>query len=128
MNCNKINTSNNNGSNNAVPIIKHVYGNVLRMAIPLTKRVVTMEDGEVVATDENFIPSSNYPVSVQFVKDAIKIDIPAIMMGNVAVIEDKGTIPKMFISVDDTDTWAIEIMHIMNGSITERKTITTTLP
>lgn len=93
MNCNEINTSNNNGSNNAVPIIKHVYGNVLRMAIPLTKRVVTMEDGEVVATDENFIPSSNYPVSVQFVKDAIKIDIPAIMMGNVAVIEDKGTLP-----------------------------------
>lgn len=93
MNCNEINTSNNNGNNNAVPIIKHVYGNVLRMAIPLTKRVVTMEDGEVVATDENFIPSSNYPVSVQFVKDAIKIDIPAIMMGNVAVIEDKGTLP-----------------------------------
>jgi len=79
---------------NDVAKIRHVYGNVLRIAIPLTLRTIEVVDNETQATDTDFIPSSEYPVHVEFSKGATKIAIDAEMRnGNVAFVEDKGKIP-----------------------------------
>jgi len=88
MNCNNCN------NNNALerPRIKHVFGNVLRLAIPLTLRTVELVDGEMQHTDTDFIPSSDYPVNVVFSKDAVKVKLAATMNGNLAYVEDNGTI------------------------------------
>ena len=93
----------NNNGNTALqqPIIKHVQGNVLRIAIPLTLRTIELQeievDGEmqqqVVATDVDFIPSSLQPVRVVFTKGATSIPFTATMNGNIAYIEEKGKIP-----------------------------------
>lgn len=90
MNCN---CNNINGSSAAKAKIPVVYGNVLRLAIPLTLRIVEFVDGEMQATDTDFIPSSDYPVNVVLSKVAMKKVFEAEMDGNVAFIEDKGTIP-----------------------------------
>ena len=93
MNCNCNNINNTDGSG-LTAYVSHVYGNVLRLAIPLTLRTVTMENGEMVATDTDFIPSSDYPVTVVFSKEGVKISLEATMQnGNIAYIEDFGTIP-----------------------------------
>ena len=89
MNCN----CNNNGTGNATTNIRVVGGNVLRLAIPLTLRTIELVDNELVNTDTDFIPSSDYAVVVELSKGNIKIPIVASMDGNVAYIEDKGTIP-----------------------------------
>lgn len=74
--------------------IQHVYGNVLRLAMPLTLRTLEKVGDEIVATDTDFIPSSDYPVTMEFSKGAIKLDFEATMRdGNIAYIEDDGTIP-----------------------------------
>ena len=92
MKCNCNNGNNESGVDDIK--IKHVYGNVLRLAIPLTKRIVTVENEEVVYTDSDFIPSNEYPVTVEFSKGNIKISRQAsIRDGNIAYIEDDGTIP-----------------------------------
>lgn len=91
MNCN----CNNSNKTTESSVIKHVQGNVLRLAIPLTLRTIEIVDGEPNATDSDFIPSSDYPVRVVFSKGNVKIALDAIMRdGNKAYIEDKGTIPK----------------------------------
>lgn len=90
MNCNC------NNENNKTALIKHVFGNVLRLAIPLTLRTVSLEDGEIVSTDTDFIPSNEHPVRVEFTKEKgiTKVVIDAVMRdGNVACVEDEGTIP-----------------------------------
>ena len=83
----------NTESNMGVPKIKHVQGNVLRLAIPLTLRTVKKENGEITATDSPFIPSDAQPVMVEFSKAARRYAISAEMQGNVAYIEEKGKMP-----------------------------------
>lgn len=81
---------------NNTTTIKHVYGNVLKLAIPLTLRTITLENGTSVATDTDYIPSSGSPVVVEFgnINSPLKHGFNATMRdGNVAVVEDKGTIP-----------------------------------
>lgn len=78
----------------AAPKIKHVFGNVLRLAIPLTLRTVEFVNGQIEVNDTDFIPSSEYPVKVVLSKGAVKISLDAEMRnGNVAFVEDKGKIP-----------------------------------
>ena len=91
MNCN----CNNNGKDKLdAPKIKLVYGNVLRLAIPLTLRTIEVVNNQVEVTDTDFIPSSEYPVKVEFSKGAMKFSLDAEMKdGNVAYVEDKGKIP-----------------------------------
>lgn len=90
MECNCI----NKGTSLVAPKIKHVQGNVLRLAIPLTLRTVEMNGNEMEYTDTDFIPSSDAPVKVVLSKDAFKMPIDATMKnGNVAFIEEKGKIP-----------------------------------
>lgn len=83
----------NNKSNRVKPGIKHVYGNVLRMAIPLTLRTLVKDGDEMDVTDTDFIPSSDHPVRVVFSKGKTNYPIIATMDGNVAIVEDKGKIP-----------------------------------
>ena len=91
MNCN--NCTNNNALKEVK--IKHVQGNVLRMAIPLTLRTIELVDGEINATDTPFIPSSEHPVKVVFSKKgSVSVALDATMKdGNIAYIEEKGKIP-----------------------------------
>ena len=90
MNCN--NCTNNNALKEVK--IKHVHGNVLRMAIPLTLRTIELVDGEINATDTPFIPSSEHPVKVVFSKGSVSVALDATMKdGNIAYIEEKGKIP-----------------------------------
>lgn len=92
MECNCKN--NCDGSSQDVPRIKHVQGNVLRLAIPLTLRTIEQDGGEMVSSDTDFIPSSEVPVRVVFSKGAVNVPIDATMKnGNIAYVEDKGTIP-----------------------------------
>ncbi len=90
MNCN--NCTNNNALKEVK--IKHVHGNVLRMAIPLTLRSIELVDGEINATDTPFVPSSEHPVKVVFSKGSVSVALDATMKdGNIAYIEEKGKIP-----------------------------------
>ena len=83
----------NDNSNRAKPRIKHVYGNVLRMAILLTLRTLVKDGDEMIVNDTDFIPSSDHPVWVVFSKGKRNYPIIATMNGNVAIVEDKGKIP-----------------------------------
>lgn len=98
MNCN----CNNNETSGEQVKIKHVNGNVLRLAIPLTLRTIEKVDEEIVATDTSFSPSSDSPVNVVFSKGAAKTCLTATMDGNIAYVEDNGTIP--------VGTYAITVM------------------
>ena len=89
MNCN----CNNKDGALGKPIITLVQGNLLRLAIPLTLRTLTLDGGTVEHTDDPFYPSSEYPVEVELSKGATRVRIAAEMDGNVASIEDDGTIP-----------------------------------
>lgn len=92
MNCNCIyNQDNPQGQTTIIP---HVFGNVLRLGIPLTKRTISLVDGEIEATDTDFIPSSDVPVKVIFTKGATRVALDATMKnGNVAFIQERGKIP-----------------------------------
>ena len=85
-NCNSL-------TNKLQPRIKHVFGNVLSIAIPLTLRTLTKNGDEMIVSDVDFIPSSDYPVSVVFTRGKTRYPITAVMDGNVAVVEDKGKMP-----------------------------------
>lgn len=90
MECNCYN--NNNGASDAFEV-RCVYGNVLRLAIPLTLRTVEKVGENIEYTDTDFTPSSNYPVSVELSKASVKLTLDVEMVGNIAIITDKGTIP-----------------------------------
>lgn len=91
MNCNYVT---NNSSNTQATRIKHVYGNVLRLAIPLTQRVRTLVNGEEQETEAPFYPSPNHPVYVDLNKGGgLHKTFVATMQDNVATIQDDGTTP-----------------------------------
>lgn len=81
------------GGTHITPAIRHVFGNVLRIAIPLTLRTLVKDGDTIVPTDTDFIPSSDYPVNVIFSKGNKNIAITAEMDGNVAIIEERGKMP-----------------------------------
>lgn len=83
-------------------IITSVYGNLLRLRIPLTLRVINNEGETPVATDADFIPNAGYPVMVIFADGAKSHRYNAVMDGNVAVVEVKGDLP--------IGSWALAIL------------------
>ena len=90
MNCNYTNTTSSSSDTQGTRI-KHVYGNVLRLAIPLTQRVRTMVDGEETETEAPFYPSPNHPVLVTLNKGGGLVHtFTATMNDNVALVEDDG--------------------------------------
>lgn len=70
--------------------IPHVEGNVLKLAIPLTLQTIIRNNGETSTRIDDYIPSSNYPVWVEFTKGIVKHRLRATMQDNVAFVEDKG--------------------------------------
>jgi len=74
--------------------IKHVYGNVLRLDIPLTIKIVTSEGGHAQETEEPFYPDTSKPVLVELANqyNITKYTYDATMTENVAHIEDYGGI------------------------------------
>lgn len=76
-----------------------VQGNTLKLAIPLKLRTISFSDGNAVCEDDDFIPSSDSPVTVELTDQSKKLAFEASMEGNVAVIEDRGNIPTGFYAV-----------------------------
>lgn len=73
--------------------IKHVYGNVLRLDIPLTIKIRTMEDGVPTEREEPFYPDVSKGCAVILGSSYNrKIQYDATVSGNVAHIEDDGVI------------------------------------
>lgn len=72
--------------------IKHVEGNKLRLAIPLTIQTVTVDDGETSAAVTDFVPNPSYPVEIVLKRGSKERKYDAWMDGNIAVMEDAGTL------------------------------------
>lgn len=74
--------------------IKHVYGNVLRIDIPLTIKIINSESGETHEVEEPFYPDTSKPVLVELANqyNITKYTYEATIDGNVAHIEDYGNI------------------------------------
>lgn len=74
--------------------IKHVFGNVMRVAIPLTMRVRKLIDGQETETEEDFYPNPNHDVEIVLYKGGgLKTLYIASIDGNVATFEDGGELP-----------------------------------
>lgn len=83
--------------------ITHVRGNAISLAIPLHKRIITLEDGEEKEFIEDFIPSADYPVTIVLQKNnyATRKSYLAVMDNNVAVVHDnKCCLPTGLYSVE----------------------------
>lgn len=89
--------------------IKHVYGNVLRIAIPLQQTIRTLVDGEEREETSDFYPNPNFPTNVVLRgSGTIRYEYTATVVGNVATIEDKGDIR--------IGTYQVEVLcHDENG-------------
>lgn len=79
--------------------IKHVEGNKLQLAIPLTIQTVTVDDGETSATVTDFVPNPSYPVEIVLKRGSKEQRYDAWMDGNIAVMEDLGTLERGTYSV-----------------------------
>lgn len=72
--------------------VKHVEGNKLVLAIPLTLQTVTEEDGTPSTTVTEFVPNASYPVEIVLKRGPKERRFEARMDGNIAVMEDAGTL------------------------------------
>ena len=73
--------------------IKHVRGNLLRVAIPLTRRIRRLMDWQEVEVTEDFFPNPAYPVSIVLTNQYKKFPFTATMDGHIAKFDDKGKLP-----------------------------------
>lgn len=73
--------------------IRHVFGNVLRVAIPLDALVVSMVNGEVSKDKQDFYPNTDFPVQIVLRKGGgIKYTFTADVRDDIVSFEDMGTI------------------------------------
>ena len=73
--------------------IKHVYGNVLRVDVPLTEKIYQVVDGqEVPPTERDFYPDADMPVTIALDSTYKHYTLNASLEGHIAHFEDKGTI------------------------------------
>lgn len=74
--------------------IKHVYGNTLKVAIPLTMKIRELIDGHEVEREEDFYPNPSFPVIIDLKKGGcLHSKYEATVVGNVATFVDYGKIP-----------------------------------
>lgn len=74
-------------------LIKHVFGNVMRIAIPLTIRIRTLTNGEETETEEDFYPNTSLPIEVALMRDGgVSKKYTPQVNGNVITFEDDGTL------------------------------------
>ena len=74
-------------------IIRHPYGNPLRIRVPLTERETRLENGKVTSSDQDIIPNPNYSAKIIFRKGSTKYEFTPEIVNNVIQFEDYGTIP-----------------------------------
>lgn len=74
-------------------VIRHVFGNVLRLSVPLTRRVVDVIDGIGTAFDDDFYPNKDYTVVVTMSSGAKRYEYVASVDQYIITIEDKGMLP-----------------------------------
>lgn len=74
-------------------IIRHPVGNPILLAIPLTMRIVRTEDGVETATEEEFFPNTDEPVTVQLNSGTAVHEYSADVDGNVAIFIDYSSLP-----------------------------------
>lgn len=72
--------------------IKHVQGNVLRLAIPLTIKIRDLVDGQPTEREEDFYPDASRGVKIVLDASYITRTFDASLSGNVVSMEDKGTL------------------------------------
>ncbi len=83
-------------SNNIIinPKLRHVFGNVLRIAVPLVMRQVEVIDGVISTTDYDFHPSADYPVTMEFTRGTSVYKFKAdVREGTIAYAEESGALP-----------------------------------
>ena len=73
--------------------IRQVHGNMLMVGIKLDLTVVTVMNGNVSKTKEDFYPNTDYPVSIVLKKGSSRYPYSASVNGNVVSFEDPGTLP-----------------------------------
>lgn len=73
-------------------VIPIVQGNLLRLGIALQVVRITSVEGAVDKQVEDFVPNPNFPVRVLLSRGSMVCEFTATMEGNVATIEDKGTV------------------------------------
>ena len=74
--------------------IRHVFGNTMRVAIPLTMRVRTLSDGVETETEEDFYPNLSYPIEIRLMRDGgYQKSYTPDVSGNVVTFTDDGTLP-----------------------------------
>ena len=73
-------------------VIPIVQGNLLRLGIALQVVKITSVEGVVDKQVEDFVPNPYFPVRVLLTRGSMVCEFTATMEGNVAVIEDKGTV------------------------------------
>jgi hypothetical protein len=85
-------------------IIRHVEGNLLKLQIPLTEKVNTVTDGEVTSTTRDFVPSSDYPITVAFVSvtDKKRLTVKPELSGNILTATDCGKLK--------VGKWCVEVL------------------
>lgn len=80
--------------NNQELLIKHVFGNVMRVAIPLTQRIRTLVDGQETETESDFYPNLSKPIKVVLKREGnLKKEYIPTVEGNVVTFKDDGTLP-----------------------------------
>lgn len=73
-------------------LIKHVQGNVLRLAIPLTVKIRDLVDGQPTEREEHFYPDASRGVKIVLDASYITRAFDGAVSGNVVSMEDVGTL------------------------------------
>lgn len=100
--------------------IKHVYGNVLKVAIPLTVRIRTLVEGVETETEEDFYPNPQYQTVIDLYKGGgLHETFIASVDGNVASFEDDGKTPVGVYQVEVTcrDAQAQPVRYMVRAII-----------
>lgn len=91
----------NNQNTNEELLIRHVFGNVMRVAIPLTQRIRTLVDGHETETETEFYPNISMPMSIVLFRDGnYRVSYTPTVDGNVVTLTDNGTLPAGMYNVE----------------------------
>lgn len=88
--------------------IKHVYGNVIKLAIPLTEQVHAIIDGKEEITTKDFYPNLDYPIILTLDKGGgLRRILEVEMNDNILLAQDNGDTPvgtyQLEIKCNDTE-------------------------
>lgn len=81
-------------------LIKHVKGNVLRLAIPLTIKIRDLVDGQPTEREEDFYPDASRGVKIVLDASYITRTFDGTVSGNVVSMEDNGTLKLGYYQVE----------------------------